>query len=172
MGGTGLLDNFPSLNTAANDSVKGKSLGVPRIPLKRTMSVGEGINGGVDQSAAFFDPNNKAAAQLREKVAIETLDELLYFILYEGGSVGILDATNSNIERRKVVLDRIRQVAGYQIGVVFLESECHDEKLLEANMRLKLQGPDYKDSDPVQALADFKERGMFLLGRVGGLAEN
>ena len=25
-------------------------------------------------------------------------------------------------------------------------------------MRLKLSGPDYKDKDPVQSLADFKER--------------
>ena len=115
---------------------------------------------GMDQSAAFFDPNNTAASELREKVALETLDELLDFILFQDGSVGILDATNSTLRRRKKVLDRIRQRAGNQIGVVFLESECHDEKLLDANMRLKLQGPDYKDTDPVQALADFKKRGM------------
>lgn len=121
------------------------------------------IAGGVDQSAAFFDPKNEAASELREKVALETLDELLDYVLYEGGSVGILDATNSTLRRRKAVLDRIRQVAGKQIGVVFLESECSDPKLLEANMRLKLQGPDYKDSDPVQALADFKKRGSFAV---------
>lgn len=122
------------------------------------------IAGGVEQSAAFFDPENEAAAELREKVALETLDELLDYVL-EGGSVGILDATNSTLRRRKVVLDRIRQRAGYQIGVVFLESECTDPKLLEANMLLKLQGPDYKDSDPVQALADFKKRGEFVIAR-------
>ena len=31
-------------------------------------------------------------------------------------------------------------------------------QLLESNMRLKLSGPDYKDQDPVVALADFKKR--------------
>lgn len=31
-------------------------------------------------------------------------------------------------------------------------------QLLEANMRLKLSGPDYKDKDPVKSLADFKAR--------------
>lgn len=31
-------------------------------------------------------------------------------------------------------------------------------QLLEANMRLKLSGPDYKDKDPVQSLEDFKKR--------------
>ena len=31
-------------------------------------------------------------------------------------------------------------------------------QLLEANMRLKLSGPDYKDKDPVKSLEDFKQR--------------
>lgn len=31
-------------------------------------------------------------------------------------------------------------------------------KLLEANMRLKLSGPDYKDKDPLQSLGDFRKR--------------
>jgi len=119
------------------------------------------IDGGADQSASFFDPANKAAAELREKVAMETLDELLDYILYRGGSVGILDATNSTLERRKAVVDRVREVAGKELGVLFLESECHDQQLLEANMRLKLSGPDYKGQDPVKALEDFKKRGLF-----------
>jgi 6-phosphofructo-2-kinase len=151
--GTGLLP--PPALEATNGVSKGSAH-------RRSLSYNADIAGGIDQSAEFFDPNNHAAAELREKVALETLDELLEFILYKGGSVGILDATNSTRERRKAILDRIRQRAGNQIGVVFLESECHDVQLLEANMRLKLQGPDYKESDPVQALEDFKRRGMHL----------
>jgi 6-phosphofructo-2-kinase len=151
--GTGLF--FPTLDV--------NGIGTSAGPThKRSLSSSADIAGGIDQSAEFFDPNNTAAAELREKVALETLDELLEFILYGGGSVGILDATNSTWKRRGAILDRIRQRAGNQIGVVFLESECHDEKLLEANMRLKLQGPDYKDSDPIQALADFKKRGIYV----------
>jgi 6-phosphofructo-2-kinase len=138
---------------------------VPPHTQDRQPPAGATIEGGMDQSAAFFDPNNKAAAELREKVALETLDDLLNYVLYEGGSVGILDATNSSLARRKAVLDRIRQVAGQQIGVVFLESECNDEQLLEANMRLKLQGPDYRDQDPVKALEDFKKRGRLYVVR-------
>ena len=115
----------------------------------------------MDQSSDFFDPNNLPAKQLREKVAMETLDELLNYILYEGGSVGILDATNSTQERRTAIVKRIREVAGNELGIVFLESECTDEKLLDANMRLKLSGPDYKGQDPTVALEDFKKRGEF-----------
>jgi 6-phosphofructo-2-kinase len=51
----------------------------------------------IDQSAKFFDPNNKQALKIREEVALETLDKLLDYLLDQGGSVGILDATNSTI---------------------------------------------------------------------------
>ena len=113
---------------------------------------------GMDQSAAFFDPSNHKGAAIREQCALETLDELLHYILEDGGSVGILDATNSTLSRRKLLMDRIRLKAGPEINVLFVESVCKDEALLEANMRLKLSGPDYKDKDPVASLEDFKKR--------------
>lgn len=112
----------------------------------------------MDQSANFFDPTNQRAVQLREQVALQTLDELLDYILEQGGSVGILDATNSTLERRKLVVDHIRERAGPELNVLFLESQCVDSDLLEANMRLKLSGPDYRGQDPVKALDDFKKR--------------
>ncbi|KAL1306370.1 hypothetical protein AAFC00_005082 [Neodothiora populina] len=112
----------------------------------------------MDQSANFFDPSNKRAALIREQCAMDTLDELLDFILEGDGSVGILDATNSTLERRKVIMKRIREKAGTELNVLFLESRCVDENLLESNMRLKLSGPDYKDKDPVKSLEDFKQR--------------
>jgi 6-phosphofructo-2-kinase len=112
----------------------------------------------MDQSANFFDPSNERAVQLREQVALATLDELLNYILDHGGSVGILDATNSTLQRRKAVMEHIRSRAGPELGVLFLESCCFDQALLEANMRLKLSGPDYKNQDPITALEDFKKR--------------
>ena len=110
------------------------------------------------QTAEFFDPNNEKAAHLRDDIAMATLDELLDYILDQGGSVGIFDATNSTLERRQMVMKKIRDRAGPELGVLFLESLCIDENLLESNMRLKLSGPDYKDQDPVIALNDFKKR--------------
>ena len=136
--------------------------------------------------SSFFDPNNEQAANIRDEIAMATLDELLDYILDQGGSVGIFDATNSTLERRKLVMERIRERAGPELGVLFLESLCVDEQLLESNMRLKLSGtsvpvlgfsfrpivcvwnvlliqnldlgPDYRDQDPVVALDDFKKR--------------
>ncbi|KAL2016352.1 hypothetical protein VTK56DRAFT_3838 [Thermocarpiscus australiensis] len=111
----------------------------------------------IDQSAKFFDPNNEAAAKLREQVALDTLDELLSYLLHQGGAVGILDATNSTVKRRQKLVERIKEREP-RLGILFIESICHDQNLLEANMRLKLSGPDYKDKDPVKSLEDFKER--------------
>ncbi|KAK3343758.1 histidine phosphatase superfamily [Lasiosphaeria hispida] len=121
------------------------SLGSPR-PLEK-----------IDQSASFFDPKNESAAKLREQVALETLDELLDYLLHRGGAVGILDATNSNLHRRQLLVEHIRKREP-KLGVLFIESICTDANLLEANMRLKLSGPDYKDKDPVKSLEDFKKR--------------
>ena len=112
----------------------------------------------IDQSATFFDPSNQRAVQFREAVALATLDELLDYILEQGGSVGILDATNSTVERRKAVMQHIRRRAGPELGVLFLESRCIDPAVLESNMRLKLSGPDYKDQNPIKALEDFRKR--------------
>ncbi|KAM6536117.1 6-phosphofructo-2-kinase [Fusarium falciforme] len=111
----------------------------------------------IDQSAQFFDPKNESAAALREQVAMDTLDELLDYLLLHGGSVGILDATNSTIQRRQNIVNRIRHREP-RLGVLFVESICHDPTLLEANMRLKLSGPDYRDKDPQKSLEDFKKR--------------
>lgn len=112
----------------------------------------------MDQTANFFDPQNQRALKLREQVALDTLDELLDYILDQSGSVGILDATNSTMERRKTIVDHVRERAGPELGILFLESSCVDQELLEANMRLKLSGPDYKGQDPMKALDDFKKR--------------
>ena len=83
----------------------------------------------MEQSASFFDPENVKAAQIREQVAMSTLDELLDYILYQGGSVGIFDATNSTVERRKLIIKRVRERAGPELGILFLESLCVDERV-------------------------------------------
>ncbi|KAK8130196.1 6-phosphofructo-2-kinase 1 [Apiospora kogelbergensis] len=111
----------------------------------------------MDQSASFFDPNNAQARRIREQCAYDTMDELLDYLLHGGGSVGIFDATNSTVARRQRLFDQIK-AREPQLGILFIESLCQNPDILEANMRLKLSGPDYKDKDPVQSLADFKER--------------
>ncbi|KAI0025733.1 6-phosphofructo-2-kinase [Xylariomycetidae sp. FL0641] len=129
----------------------------PKEPEQNKQNGENGENGEEDHSAKFFDPKNSEASQVREALAMETLDELLDYLLNGGGAVGILDATNSTIERRQRIFDHIK-AREPKLGILFIESVCEDPELLEANMRLKLSGPDYRDKDPVKSLEDFKER--------------
>jgi 6-phosphofructo-2-kinase len=82
----------------------------------------------MEQSAEFFDPHNEKASQIREQVAMSTLDELLEFLLNQGGSVGILDATNSTLERRKLLFKHIKEREP-KLGILFIESVCEDAKV-------------------------------------------
>jgi len=82
----------------------------------------------MDQSAKFFDPKNQKASRLREQVALSTLDEVLDFLLDQGGSVGILDATNSTVERRQILFNRVKEREP-KLGILFIESVCEDEKV-------------------------------------------
>ena len=79
-----------------------------------------------DQSAEFFDPHNENAAKFREQLALDTLDELLNYLLLKGGSVGILDATNSTIQRRQLLVNRIK-AREPKLGILFIESTCTDK---------------------------------------------
>lgn len=99
----------------------------------------------LEQTADFFDPENTKAAHIRDQLAMSTLDELLDYILDEGGSVGIFDATNSTLDRRKLIMEKIRERAGPELGVLFLESLCVDENVcfLEFKGRVARTEPYY-----------------------------
>ncbi|KAJ3071788.1 hypothetical protein HDU98_004792 [Podochytrium sp. JEL0797] len=111
---------------------------------------------GTMHDSSFFDPTNKEFSATREKIAMETLDELLYWLNHEGGKVAIHDATNSTIERRNAVMERVKLEK--DIEVIFVESICTEGEVLEKNIRMKLQGPDYVNMPPEQAMADFRAR--------------
>lgn len=82
----------------------------------------------IDQSAKFFDPKNSTARALREKVAMDTLNELLDYLVSDRGAVGILDATNSTIHRRDLLVQKIREREP-KLGILFIESICHDKSV-------------------------------------------
>ena len=82
----------------------------------------------MEQDAEFFNPQNEEASRIREQVALSTLEEALDYLLHKGGSVAILDATNSTLDRRKLLYKRIKETEP-QLGIVFIESVCKDEKV-------------------------------------------
>ncbi|GMF08598.1 unnamed protein product [Ambrosiozyma monospora] len=70
------------------------------------------------QDASFFSPDNKSSIALREEWAKETLENLLDYLLEGDGCVGVFDATNTTIARRKMVLDTIRKRSKGQLKVL------------------------------------------------------
>lgn len=121
---------------------------------RRQFAKEHGLN---EQDSNFFNAENEKFSRLRDKWALDTLDQLLDYLLEGPGSVGIFDATNTKKKRRKEVLARIRQRSAH-LKVLYLESVCSDEAVVERNIQLKLFGPDYKGKDPSASLKDFKER--------------
>ncbi|KAG0190621.1 hypothetical protein DFQ28_001791 [Apophysomyces sp. BC1034] len=109
-----------------------------------------------DQSAQFFDPDNRAMKDIRDGLALTVLDQLIDWLKEGGGNIAIHDATNSTIDRRKLLIDRLKKEP--EIRVLLLESVCTDNNMLERNFRLKLAGPDYSNKNPDDALADFRSR--------------
>ncbi len=93
-------------------------------------------NEPMEQNAEFFDPKNEEASRIREKVALETLEELLDYLLLGGGSVGILDATNSTVGRRQLLYDHIKKREP-KLGIVFIESVCEDKEVRKPIHSLK-----------------------------------
>lgn len=109
--------------------------------------------------ANFFDPKNEEGKAAREQMAMDCLTELLNWIKSTPScSVGILDATNTTVARRKKLIQRIKEETDQSIKIVFLESYADDEELLEQNYRMKLSNDDYKGKNPEIALADFRKR--------------
>lgn len=122
----------------------------------RTFNVGEYRRAiaGAKQPASFFAPDAEHH-ELRERIAMKTLDDLLEY-LEERGDVAIYDATNTERARRRRVYERCK-AAGAQ--VIFVESICEDQAVVEANLREnKARSPDYAGMDAASAVADFRER--------------
>ncbi|WP_437599952.1 bifunctional nucleoside/nucleotide kinase/histidine phosphatase family protein [Sorangium sp. So ce590] len=110
---------------------------------------------GTAQPHQFFDPDNSEGRQALLGMAMTALDDLIGW-LSSGGEVAIYDATNSTRARRNLVMERC-QAHGFP--VVFIESICNDESIIETNVReTKLRSPDYQGVDPEAALRDFRAR--------------
>lgn len=68
--------------------------------------------------------------------------------------VALFDATNTTKARRATLLSRNRKETNATL--LFVESICNDQEILERNYAMKLQNNDYKGMDPaVRALLCF-----------------
>lgn len=123
-------------------------------------------------SAEFFDASNTEAAELRERVAEAALREMLRWLDGEddgqetrrgvSGRIAIFDATNSTVKRRQWILEECtspEKRPDKPTGVVFVESICDDDELLNENFRFKvLNSPDFTGMSEEEGMADIRNR--------------
>ncbi|KAG6629056.1 6-phosphofructo-2-kinase/fructose-2,6-bisphosphatase-like [Carya illinoinensis] len=111
---------------------------------------------GVNQSADFFRADNPEGLEARNEVAALAMEDMIYWMQEGGGQVGIFDATNSTKKRRNMLM----KMAEGKCKIIFLETICNDERIIERNIRLKIQqSPDYAEEPDYEAgLRDFKDR--------------
>ncbi|CAL4068421.1 unnamed protein product [Meganyctiphanes norvegica] len=105
----------------------------------------------------FFNAENEEAVKLRDKFASDALTDMCNWIRLEGGEVGVFDATNTTIERRRFIYKIV--VENMQFKLLFIESICDDPNLVEENiMDVKVTSPDYKEMNGEEAYQDFMQR--------------
>jgi len=109
-----------------------------------------------DATNHFFNPNNPHGMEIREKCAMNALEDVCQW-LNSGGEVAVFDATNTSRKRRAMILQYLSVQHSYK--TFFVESVCEDPQIIEANiMEVKVTSPDYKDMDKEKAVEDFKKR--------------
>jgi broad specificity phosphatase PhoE/predicted kinase len=110
---------------------------------------------GSRQDASFFDPGNAEGRRSRLTLALAALDDMCGWMA-AGGEIGIYDATNSTRDRRETVA---RRLEAQGISVLYVESICHDQATIDANVReTKLRSPDYLGIEADVAVKDFLAR--------------
>lgn len=107
------------------------------------------------QDSNFFNFNNKNNFDKKEEISHLCYSDLIKWLNCEG-QIAFFDATNSDRERRKFLLEKSQ---GNKM--IFLELITDNENIIEKNLELKLISPDYFDKDRNFALEDFKKRLTF-----------
>ncbi|CAH0555930.1 unnamed protein product [Brassicogethes aeneus] len=104
----------------------------------------------------FFRPDNQEAMAIRAQCCIEALHDVCQW-LENGGEVAVFDATNSTLDRRKLIHEFVVGKMGFKL--FFVESVCDDPMIIEQNiMEVKVSSPDYANMNKDAALTDFLQR--------------
>ncbi|AOW05555.1 6-phosphofructo-2-kinase-domain-containing protein [Yarrowia lipolytica] len=107
-------------------------------------------------TAEFFDNANAVGERLRRNAAEAALEDMIRWFEEDGGVVGVFDATNSTVERRKWIADTLLDAG---VEPMFVESWCDDPSIVMHNIiDVKTTSPDYVGTDPEKAITDFQNR--------------
>ncbi|KAJ0176403.1 hypothetical protein K1T71_007582 [Dendrolimus kikuchii] len=122
-------------------------------------------------SHEFFRADNKKAMAIRQQCALDALHDVCEW-LRKGGEVAVFDATNSTLDRRRMIRDIVVHKMGFKL--FFVESICDDPRIIEQNiMEVKVSSPDYTNiQNTDNVLNDFLLRIEHYKERYEPLDEN
>ncbi|XP_045773112.1 6-phosphofructo-2-kinase/fructose-2,6-bisphosphatase isoform X2 [Maniola jurtina] len=108
-------------------------------------------------SHEFFRADNKEAMAIRQQCALDALHDVCEWLV-KGEEVAVFDATNSTMERRRMIRDIVVHKMGFKL--FFVESICDDPRIIEQNiMEVKVSSPDYTNiQNADNVLDDFRLR--------------
>ncbi|KAF2859990.1 elongator complex protein 2 [Piedraia hortae CBS 480.64] len=107
--------------------------------------------------ADYFHVNaSQSSVDLRTQILQKCRDDVYRFLDKENGQIAIYDAVNP------VAVGRRNLAAEFEkkgINVLFIESYCTDEAIIEENVRnIKISSPDYHGWSPEDAVRDYLRR--------------
>jgi broad specificity phosphatase PhoE/predicted kinase len=108
--------------------------------------------GGDTSHPEFYDPKNKEAVALREKIALISIQRAKDYV-NNNGQVAILDATNVSLKRREKITSLLPHHP-----LLFVECINNDEEILEANIQRKIALPEFNHLASEAAIHSFKQR--------------
>ena len=140
---------------------------------------GDGTEGGANHDGQMKNSGSStslassSSSGSSSSCSNQSLNRLSYSTRRQYHRVAIFDATNSTQERRKWILEKCASFnngsssrttgtaasRAAAVGVLFLESLCDDQALLEENYQVKIATcPDFVGMDRTDALNDLKSR--------------
>ncbi len=89
----------------------------------------------------FFVKASASSVLLRQKILKKCREDIYHFLNHENGQIAIYDAVNPLAAGRKSLA---KEFAKHDIEMLFIESFCDDESIIEENVRnVKISSPDY-----------------------------
>lgn len=107
-------------------------------------------------TAEFFDPENAENSKMNNHCAETAFRDLVKY-LEQGGDVAIFDGVNETAEKRKEIKSNL-DATFPNYTLIWVESVCTDEHIVEENIRIQISNPDYKDMDGDAITADYQNR--------------
>lgn len=109
-----------------------------------------------------FDPNNQLFKFKREFIAMQSLNNIIDELNDNNINVGILDATNTTLERRSNLVKFIKEKTindEFKLNnLIILDVKCNNLQMIKYNIHAKTKNDDYRNYDIQKAIDDFTKR--------------